>query len=111
MRRALFALMLALSLPAPVLGCSSDCRECHTIPKDKDHEALSLCSDCHRWHSDKALNGRCGADCFDCHDYKETIDKSSFHLVLLKCIECHKKLEEKSQALNLQDFLTKGGRQ
>ncbi len=95
-RILILALMGSLVFPSPLLSCSSDCRECHTIPKDKDHEALSLCSDCHRWHSDKALNGRCGADCFDCHDYKETIDKSSFHLVLLKCVECHKKSAIKS---------------
>ena len=77
-------------------ACSSDCYQCHTIPKDRDHEPIKTCTKCHGEHSEEALGGKCGADCFDCHDYRKVSRSSKAHRVLSRCIECHRSIKLKS---------------
>ena len=103
--RFLWILLLSLVFCASALACSSDCSQCHTVPKDREHAVLSTCASCHREHPEKAFEGRCGADCFDCHDYKKVMEISPAHKVLIRCAECHKALKEKSIPLPLKELL------
>ncbi len=86
-------------------ACSSDCSQCHVLPKDREHKVLSSCTRCHQEHPEKAFKGKCGADCFDCHDYKRVMELSPAHKVLTKCVKCHKALKEKSLPQPLKEFL------
>lgn len=47
---------------------------------------------CHPNHPEKGMSA-CGADCFDCHNYKKVMSSSKAHRVLVECIECHGKLK------------------
>ncbi len=93
-------ILIFLLLPFSAFPCSSDCYQCHiNIPKDENHTVLKTCTQCHSEHDEKPLESGCGADCFECHDYKKVLSLSPAHKVIQKCVKCHKGLEN-SEILN-----------
>jgi len=108
----ILALFLAVGLLFPIqvaLSCNSDCYRCHTnIPADKVHNVLKECTSCHPNHSERALESKCGADCFDCHSVAKVMNSSPAHKVIGQCIDCHKKLSSDPTVEDLYNQLIGG---
>jgi hypothetical protein len=102
------AFLFFVLLTCQALACSSDCYQCHKVPKDSYHKLLSTCTECHREHPEESRLKACGSDCFDCHDYKKVMELSRAHKVLKECVKCHKSLKKKALPDALRSFLGGG---
>jgi len=85
-----------------LFACDGDCVKCH--PKllkngklDKNHIILGRCLNRYKVTSDdlNRMGAICGQDCWEWHSIKKVQKiKIKEHMVLDKCIVCHKKLDK-----------------
>ena len=95
-----------------LFACTGDCLTCHpnlvpNIHKDKRHEPMLTCIKCHS--ADPNSMAECGSDCFSCHKISkiEGIGVKE-HDVIRGCRDCHMKLHDQLQNLDLNPTQSQG---